>query len=500
MRKKLVALVLILMMLGTVAGCAKTGTQTGTAPDILKVAYLADPQGLDPQRTAAVATFNITGNIFEGLLAVTPDWEITPRLAESYTISPDGMEITFKLKKGVKFHNGREMTAQDVKYSFERLKGEDSPKAGDYKNISKIEVVDDSTVKFTTASLDVELAKAFCYPWAVIVPAEADANLKTNPVGTGAYKFVEWIPQQQVMLTRFDEYHGEKAKIKDIGLVLIPDATSQLAALQVGDVHITEVTGNQIKLLKEDPKFQVYTEAMNATQLLALNMENKALSDIRVRQAIAKAINKDDIINTVVWGYGDKVGSHLPVNYPDYVDTNNVMAYDPDGAKKLLADAGYSQGLTLKLTLPKSYQIHVDTGQIIADQLSKVGITADIEIIEWGQWLSDVYTAKKYDMTVVALSGRLDSRYFLKRYRSDSKDFVSLISGEVDQLLDESGKETDPAKRKEIFKQIQLILAERLPAAYIQTPHKLFGMAGNVEGFRIYPIDIYEYKDVSFKK
>jgi len=476
-RKKLVALVLILMMLGTVAGCAKTGTQTGTAPDILKVAYLADPQGLDPQRTAAVATFNITGNIFEGLLAVTPDWEITPRLAESYTISPDGMEITFKLKKGVKFHNGREMTAQDVKYSFERLKGEDSPKAGDYKNISKIEVVDDSTVKFTTASLDVELAKAFCYPWAVIVPAEADANLKTNPVGTGAYKFVEWIPQQQVMLTRFDEYHGEKAKIKDIGLVLIPDATSQLAALQVGDVHITEVTGNQIKLLKEDPKFQVYTEAMNATQLLALNMENKALSDIRVRQAIAKAINKDDIINTVVWGYGDKVGSHLPVNYPDYVDTN-----------------------TLKLTLPKSYQIHVDTGQIIADQLSKVGITADIEIIEWGQWLSDVYTAKKYDMTVVALSGRLDSRYFLKRYRSDSKDFVSLISGEVDQLLDESGKETDPAKRKEIFKQIQLILAEKLPAAYIQTPHKLFGMAGNVEGFRIYPIDIYEYKDVSFKK
>ena len=156
--------------------------------------------------------------------------------------------------------------------------------------------------------------------------------------------------------------------------------------------------------------------------------------------------------------------------------------------------------MTLKLTLPKSYQIHVDTGQIIADQLSKVGITADIEIIEWGQWLSDVYTAKKYDMTVVALSGRLDSRYFLKRYRSDSKDFVSLISGEVDQLLDESGKETDPAKRKEIFKQIQLILAEKLPAAYIQTPHKLFGMAGNVEGFRIYPIDIYEYKDVSFKK
>jgi peptide/nickel transport system substrate-binding protein len=202
----------------------------------------------------------------------------------------------------------------------------------------------------------------------------------------------------------------------------------------------------------------------------------------------------------VVWGYGNKVGSHLPINYPDYVDTNSVMPYDPEGAKKLLADAGYGQGLKLELTLPKSYQIHVDTGQIIADQLSKVGITADIKIIEWGQWLSEVYTNKKYDMTVVALSGRLDSRYFLKRYRSNSKDFVSLITGDVDQLLDQAGKETDVAKRKEIFKQIQFILAEKLPAVYIQTPHKIFGLTKKVEGFRIYPIDIYEYKDVSFSK
>ncbi|NMC27123.1 MAG: hypothetical protein GYA42_03145, partial [Syntrophomonadaceae bacterium] len=200
------------------------------------------------------------------------------------------------------------------------------------------------------------------------------------------------------------------------------------------------------------------------------------------------------------WGYGNKVGSHLPVNYPDYVDTNSVMHYDPEGAKKLLAEAGYASGLKLELALPKSYQIHVDTGQVIADQLSKVGITADVKIMEWGQWLSDVYNGKKYEMTVVALSGRLDSRYFLKRYRSDSKDFVSMITGEVDSLLDQAGKETDPAKRKEIFKQIQLILAEKLPAVYIQTPHKIFGLAQNVEGFRIYPIDIYEYKNVSFKR
>ena len=497
MKKKMVVLSLAFVMLLSIAGCASTEK---TAQDVLRIAYTTDPQGLDPQRTSAVATFNITGSIYDTLLAITPNWQIQPRLAESYTISPDGMEITFTLRQGVKFHNGREMTAQDVKYSFERLKGEGSPKAGDYTNIKQIDVTGDHSIKFTTAKLDVELAKAFIYPWTAIVPQEAADTLKTNPVGTGAYKFVEWIPQQQVVLTRNDNYFLGPAKIKDLGFVLIPDATSQLAALQVGDIHITEITGNQVKILGENPSLKVYTEAMNAVQILALNLENKALADVRVRQAIAKAINKDDIIATVVWGYGDKVGSHLPVNYPDYVDTNNIMPYDPEGAKKLLADAGYANGLKLELALPKSYQIHVDTGQVIADQLSKVGITADIKIIEWGQWLSEVYNGKDYEMTVVALSGRLDSRYFLKRYHSQSKDFISFITGDVDQLLDQSASELDPVKRKEIFKQIQLILAEKVPVVYIQTPHKIFGLTKNVEGFRIYPIDIYEYKDVSFQK
>jgi peptide/nickel transport system substrate-binding protein len=289
MKKKMVALSLAVLMLFSIAGCASTEK---AAQDVLRIAYTTDPQGLDPQRTSAVATFNIPGSIYDTLLAITPDWQIQPRLAESYTISPDGLEITFTLRQGVKFHNGREMTAPDVKYSFERLKGEGSPKAGDYANIKQIDVTGDHSIKFTTAKLDVELAKAFIYPWTAIVPQEAADTLKTNPVGTGAYKFVEWIPQQQVVLTRNDNYFLGPAKIRDLGFVLIPDATSQLAALQVGDIHITEITGNQVKILGENPNLKVYTEAMNAVQILALNLENKALADVRVRQAIAKAINK----------------------------------------------------------------------------------------------------------------------------------------------------------------------------------------------------------------
>lgn len=495
MNKKIIAVFFLILAL-TVTGCAKS--EEKQTEDILKVAYTTDPQGLDPHRTAAVSTFNVTGSIYETLLAITPDWEVEPRLAESYEVSPDGLEIKFKLREGVLFHNGREMKAEDVKNSFDRLKGEESPKAKDYSNIKEINIINDYEINFVTENLDVELEKAFIYPWTAIIPIEEAENLKSYPIGTGAYRFKEWIPQQQITLVANEDYYLEPAKIKEIEFKLIPDATSQMAALQTGDIHLAEIQGNQVEVLKNDESLKIYSEPMNAVQLLALNLDNEIFKDVRVRRAIAMAINKEDINSTVVYGYGSSVGSHLPVNYPDYYDTNDIIPYNPEEAKKLLAEAGYENGLNLEMILPKNYQIHMDAGQVIADQLSKVGINIDIKVVEWGQWLSDVYSGKQYETTVVGLSGRLDSHYFLKRYHSESGDFISYITGEIDALLEASTSELDPEKRKEIFKEIQLILAENVPVVYLQTPDRIFALAKNVEGFRTYPIDIYEYKDVFF--
>lgn len=494
-KKSLVVFFLILVLVFT--GCGKTDKVQ--QEDILKIAYTTDPQGFDPHRTAAVSTFNVTGNIYDTLLGITPDWKVEERLAESYDITSDGMEITFKLREGVLFHNGREMKAVDVKNSFERLMGEESPKAKDYKNIKEINIINDYEINFVTEKLDVELEKSFIYPWTAIIPIEEVENLKSKPIGTGAYKFEKWIPQQEIVLVRNDDYYLTPAKIRELKFTLIPDETSQMAALQTGDVDMAEIQGNQVGVLKEIDGLKIYSEAMNTIQLLALNLDNEIFKDVRVRRAIAMAIQKDDINSSVVYGFGSSVGSHLPVNYPDYIDTNKVIPYDPEGAKALLAEAGYENGLTLEMVLPKNYQIHMDTGQVIADQLSKIGITTEIKVVEWGQWLSDVYSGKDYEMTVVGLSGRLDSYYFLKRYHSNSGDFISYITGEVDTLLENSTTELDPEKRKEIFKEIQQILAKNVPVVYIQTPDRIFALKDNVEGFRIYPIDILEYKDVYFK-
>lgn len=497
--KAILLIAAVLMILGITA-CTNQENPPNNA-DIktnLTMGYTTEPEGLDPHRTAAASTFTVTNNIYDTLVGVAPDWELIPRLAKSWELSDDGMEITFNLRDDVSFHNGRKMTAKDVEYSFNRLKDAESPRARDYANIINIEVIDDSNIKFTTEKLDVELLKSFAYPWAAVVAEEAQADLKTQPVGTGAFTLKEWVPQQHLTLQRNDNYYGDKAKLETVKLVLIPDATSMMASFQVGDLDIIPLTGDQVTMVENNSEYKVISEPMNAVQIMSLNTKNPILANNKVRQAIAMAINKNEVIDASTFGYGDKIGSHLPPTSPDYFDTNDVIEYNPDKAKELLKEAGYENGFEVRLSLPKNYQLHVDAGQVIANQLSKIGINAKVELIEWGTWLSDVYGAKNFDMTVVGHTGRLDSYAFLSRYKSTSNDYISLITGEVDELLERALQELDGDKRKEIYKEIQVILAEKLPAIYLQTPRTMLALQKNVDGMQIFPIDFYDFKEVYF--
>lgn len=499
---KLLLIIAVIMML-TITACAKqenTPDDTATAKTDLTMGYTTEPEGLDPHRTAAASTFTVTNNIYDTLVGVTSDWEIIPRLAKEWEISENGMEITFKLRDDVKFHNGRAMTAKDVEFSINRLKDAESPKSRDYANISSIEVVDDYTIKFTTEKLDVELLKSFAYPWSAVVPEEAVSELKTKPVGTGAFTLKEWVPQQHLVLQRNDDYYGDKAKLETVKLVLIPDATSMMAGFQVGDLDIIPLTGDQVTMVEGNAEYKIISQPMNAVQIMSINTNHEILSNEKVRQAIAMAINKQEVIDASMFGYGDQIGSHLPPTSPDYFDTNDVIEYNPEKAKELLKEAGYENGFDVKMSLPKNYQIHVDAGQVIADQLSKIGINVEIELIEWGTWLSDVYGAKKFDTTVVGHTGRLDSFAFLSRYYSESNDYISLKTGEVDELLDRAQQELDLDNRKEIYKEIQAILANKLHAIYLQTPRTILALQKNVDGMEIFPIDFYDFKEVYFNE
>lgn len=307
--------------------------QEASSRDTLNVAIMTDPEGLDPQKTSATSTYFVTTNIYEPLVVMDENWHIQPRLAESWEVADDYKSVTFHLKKGVKFHNGREMTAQDVKFSIERLHEDDSPKQKYYANITGAEIVDDYTITFTTEKPDAVLLTSFAYPWSVIVPEECADTLKTAPVGTGAYRFDNWVPQQELNLTRNEDYYDTLASIEKVAYKIVPDATSAMVGVLNGDVDLVDVTGNPVDSIQNNEAVSLYQKGINSVTILGMNLDNEYLSNELVRQAMACAINKDEIIQSVNQGNGDKVGSYLPSSAAEYIDTNDVLPYDVDHEK-----------------------------------------------------------------------------------------------------------------------------------------------------------------------
>lgn len=503
MKKLLILFAAVLMLVS--AGCsdaaspaASPDSPSAAVKNELTMALAVDPDGLDPQRTTAASTFQITNNLYEPLLKVDTQGNLTAGLAETWSLSDDGLSVIFTLRENALFSNGRPCDSEAVIASFERLLEDGSPRASDYAGLSSMEAVDERTVRFATETLNVALLSSFAYPWAAIVDVSEADTLKNKPVGTGPYTLESWIPQQALSLKQNPDYPGT-VNIETIQFKMMPDAASQISAFQNNELDIISVSGDQVAAFENNPSCTVVQAPANSLQLMAMNLENEALSDIRVRQAINYAVDKDQLIDTVWWGYGQKIGSHYPTVLKEYIDTGNTYAYDPEKARDLLKQAGYENGLTLDMVLPKNYTAYVNAGQVIADQLKAVGITCKITIVEWAAWLSDVYTGRQYDLTVVGHTGRLDPIGLLARYQSDSaENYFNYHSAEVDQLLTDYKTETEESRRTQLIQQVQQILAAEVPALYIQDPISVYVLQKGIEGFASYPIDVYEMKDVRF--
>lgn len=462
--------------------------------DYIVMAIPVDPDGLDPQRTASASTFQITSNIYETLVTVDTGGKIVPCLAESFEVSEDGLAITFHLRENAMFSTGKACTSDSVVSSFERLLMPESPRASYYQGISRIEKVDEKTVTFHYDRLDVAALDSFAYSWAAIVDVDS-SNLRSNPVGTGAYYLESWTAQQNIVLKRNPYYPGSVG-VDKIEFRIMPDISSQIASFINKDIDIMLITGDQLAALEGKTEYNLIQSPGNGIQLMAMNLENPALSDIRVRQAINHAVDKDELIDAVWWGYGLKLGSHYPVVLPGYVDHSDTYEYNPEKARELLEQAGYGQGeLKLEMYLPKSYQEYVNAGIVIADSLKKVGIDVNVNIIEWSAWLEDVYAGRNYDLTVVGHTGRLDPYALLQRYSSTAgENYFNYSNAEMDSLLEAYLLETDAEKRIGMVERMQEILAFDVPALYIQDPILLYVTQPDVSGFVTYPIELYDMK------
>ena len=473
----------------------------------LVVAVSTEPPTLDPtSNPAAAIDLILHHNLYECLVQVGADGTIHPQLAGSWEASTDGRTWTFRLRRGVKFHDGTPCDAEAVRDSFLRAMAPDTlnPHPEYYAEIAAIEAVDPYTVRF-------RLKRPIPYFLAILAQADSaivpvaprtGVPLGEHPVGTGPYRFVEWRPGDRIVLERNPDYYVPGVpRVERISFRFIPDGTARVLALRAGDVDIAvDIPYQAARSLEGEPGFTVVSGPMNLVQILAINNARKPFGDLRVRQAIAHAIDRAKIIELVSLGYATPIGGPIPPGMPYYVDLTGLYPHDPRRARELLAEAGYPEGFTTTLTLPSNYEFHVRTGELIAAQLEEVGIRAGIQLVDWGTWLERVYTQADYDLTVIGHIGRLDPALMLTGYGAERPDYYfrrGWRNEELERLLEEGKTCMDPERRREIYERAQRIIAEEVVNYFIQDPHRVIAARAGIEGLAVYPIYVLDLTAVT---
>ena len=446
------------VLVATALALATSSAAIAQRTDIV-IGMVLEPPHLDPTAGAAAAIKKVGyANIFEGLTRIGPDGAVQPGLAESWEISDDGKVYTFKLHTGVKLHDGADFSAEDVKFSIDRAMAEDSvnPQKGLYSAIEKVEVVDPATVVVTLKHP--QGAFLWNMGWgeaAIVSPASADGN-KEKPIGTGPFKFENWAKGSSITLVKNPDYWGEEVALDKAEFRIIPDAAAAVPALLSGDVHAFSnmPAGDALPQIESDPRFKVVIGSTEGETVLATNNKKEPFDKLEVRQAIAHALNRDEIIAGTPPGLGVPIGSHFAPHHPAYVDLTGTYPYDPEKAKELLAQAGFPDGFSATLKLPPPGYAR-DGGQIIASQLRQVGINLEIIPLEWADWLSQVFTDKNYDLSIVSHVEPMDIGIYA---RPDY--YFQYQNPEFNAVMEELEITTDEAKRNELYGKAQRILAE----------------------------------------
>ena len=506
MKKKFLALILLGTLLSTVlSGCGDGSTaetqksRADTNELVVGIAQDLD-DSLDPHKTVKAGTREVMFNVFEGLMKPTPNGDLTPAIAESYEVSEDRMTYTFHLREGVRFHNGKTVTAEDVVYSIQRCAAATETgivQVEAFSAIQDIEAVDEKTVAITISEPSNEFIS---YMTNAILPAGYDKQ-DTDPVGTGPFKFVSRTAQDSVVLEKFDGYWGTPAQLDRVTLKIMENADSLMMSLQSGAIDLcAHLTSTQVAQLAEN--FNVAEGTMNLVQALYLNNAEKPFDDVRVRQALCYAVDKQEIIDLAFDGYGSPIGSSMYPAFGKYFDDSltNYYTKDVEKAKALLAEAGYPDGFDMTITVPSNYKPHMDTAEVLVQQLADIGVNATIQPIEWESWVSDVYAGRQFQSTVVGVdASTMTARALLERFTSQAgNNFINYSDSGYDALFAEAQTSYDDAEQTAIYKQMLQNLTQNAANVYIQDLADLVAVRKGVEGVTFYPIYVLDLSGLHY--
>ncbi|MCF1465513.1 ABC transporter substrate-binding protein [Agrobacterium vitis] len=434
-----------------------------------------EPTGLDPTVAAPVAIGQVTWqNIFEGLVAIDRDGKIVPQLAKSWEISPDGLTYTFKLQEGVTFHDGEAFDSSVAKFTLDRARGPDSTNGQKrfFTAIDSIETPDKATLVLKLKEPAGSLLYWLGWPASVMVAPKSAADDKTNPIGTGPFKFVSWAKGDRVELAANPDYWNKQVKLglDKVVFRFIPDAQAQAAALKSGGVDaFPEFSAPELMdSFKDDAKLATVVGNTELKVVAGMNNTRKPFNDKRVRQALMMAIDRSTLVEGAWSGYGTVIGSHYTPNDPGYIDTTKVLPYNPEKAKALLEEAGYPNGFSFTIKTPQmTYAPR--SAEIMQAMLAEIGVTMTIEPTEFpGKWVSDVFKGTDYDMTIVAHAEPVDIDIYARDpYYFNYKNPV------FNETIKKIQATSDPAAQATLYGQAQQILAEDVPALYLFVMPKL---------------------------
>jgi peptide/nickel transport system substrate-binding protein len=528
-KRKLLVFVLMLTLVLLSACSAKTTDQGKDGKDggQIVVGLEAEPTSLDAHQISDYNSSRAAMEIYDQLVHFKDEsTEIEPDLAEKWDVSDDGLVYTFYLKKDINFHDGTPFNADAVKFSVDRQIDPKHPyhDTGQYAYadftfgmVSKVEVIDENTVKFTLKERFAPFLSNMAMHAASIVSPEAvkkyGADFTKHPVGTGPFKFVSWNPGVEIVLGKNDKYFKEVPKVDKLIFKPITDAQTRLAELESGNIDmIVNVPPDDLSRLRDDKGYQVIEQAGMHVWWTAFNTQKAPFNNVKVRQAANYAINKESIVKDILQGTGELANSPLPSTVWGHNASLKNYEYNPEKAKKLLEEAGYKNGLKVTYWVPESgsgMQQPQAMAAAIQSDLAKVGIEVKIQTIEWGAYLDKVFTtADKNDMDMHQMSWIGDN--------GDPDNFLYiLLSGEqwptagfndayykneqVDKLLSDARVIEDKGERTKMYEEAQKLIMEDAPWVAVDYEKQIVVANKKVKNFKLHPTGVFRFASVNIQ-
>ncbi|RKD21627.1 peptide/nickel transport system substrate-binding protein [Caminicella sporogenes DSM 14501] len=506
-KKFLMILSAVMIFAVALTGCGQKAANEGKVEkDTLVVAQGADAKSLDPHATNDQPSSRVMKQIYDTLVKATVDMELVPGLAESWK-QLDETTWQFNIRKGVKFHNGEELKASDVKFTLERML-KSQKVAHIVEAIDSVEVKDDYTVIIKTKEPFGPLLAHLSHTAASILNEkavkEAGDNYGQHPIGTGPYKFVSWEAGDRITLERFDDYYQGPAKIKNVVFRNITEGTNRTIGLETGEVDIAyDIEPIDKDRVANHEKLQLIEGPSLSYAYIGMNMKKAPFDNPKVRKAINYAINVDDIITAVLNGAGQKANSPIGPRVFGYNGEIKPYDYNPELAKKLLKEAGYENGFDTTIWTNDN-PIRMQIAQIVQAQLKEVGINVTIEPLEWGSYLER--TAKgEHDMFILGWTTvTADADYGLYALYHSSQhggagNRTFYTNEEVDKLLEKGRTSIDPKVREEAYKKAQEIIVNDAPDVMLYYGTQNAGIQKSVKGFKLHPAGHHSIYGVYFE-